>query len=58
MLQMKKFVIEYWFYRRFFEKDFEEIIITAKTKEKAVKILHRLGLKFYKYEIIREINLN
>lgn len=54
---MKKFVIQYWFRRRFFEKDFEQITITAKSLEKAIRILNTLEIKYYKYEVLEEINL-
>jgi hypothetical protein len=55
---MKKFVIEYWFRRHWFEKDFDEIIIIAKSKIEAIKTFKKIGPKHYKFHIVSETPLS
>jgi hypothetical protein len=52
---MKRFVIEFWFRRKFFEeKDFDEAIIYAKTKEQAIKTLRTIKGQIYSPKVISE----
>lgn len=55
MTKLNKYVIEFWFRRRFFEKDFDEVIVVAKSKKEALITFKNLRKKFYKIEKVTEI---
>jgi hypothetical protein len=53
---MKKFVIQYWFWRiKWFEKDYEEIIIFAKSEKHAIERLRNICKYLKSIDNITEI---
>jgi hypothetical protein len=44
---MYKFVIEYWFRRSWFEKDFEHTVIVAKNEKQAMDTLRKTVKRFF-----------
>lgn len=44
---MYKYVIEYWFRRGWFDKDFEHITIVAKNEKQAMDTLRNTVKKFF-----------
>lgn len=57
MLLMKQFVIQYWFWRKLDDKDFEHEIITAKNAEEAIIKLKNLHRRIFAITIISETPL-
>jgi hypothetical protein len=44
---MYKFIIEYWFYRNYFDKDYEHITIVAKNERQAMDTMKKQLKKFF-----------
>lgn len=53
---MKKYVFEYWFRRRFFEKDFERVIIIAQNLQEAEETFRNTVDSKAKFTLISEKN--
>lgn len=55
---MRRFVIEYWFRTKWFEKDFDEVIIMAKSEKEAIQTLKNIKRRVFNHKILSETLIN